>query len=901
MAFGLKPSPFQSQWVRIEQAKKLQEEYPDGAKAILENCYVDDIHCGHRNIEACKKIVSEVDIILNKANMHTHKMATNDPRVLEDISDDRKAPGVEHKLLGVNWNSQEDAIYIEVDMEILESNKITRRFMLKETAKPFDPIGLVQPFILKGKMMIAETWILQKEWDDVVPEELARRFINWCQSAKSIGTMKTKRRYPENAKLKIFCDASKDAYGVVAYLHDDKGQVSLVYAKSKVASKDEKKAIENTIPRLELKAAEAAAEANLFICEALQLDPKKTECFSDSTITLHRIAKGPEPWKQWVANRIIKILKGTAKDNWHYVDTKQNPADIASRGCNGDELMDNDLWWNGPKFMVEDEDSWPKAPGLGRNEWNIQNLELQNKWILTAKAKLESPEEVEWKTWILDLVDKFEKLPKIIGIMANVLKYLEIARGAAVPSEGELRERAMECLVKTAQWKAWPKECRHMANQEAPRDQPTGQIRKLECLMDVVGQVRVATRLPEHPFEESRPILLPKDSKITEKIVLDEHANLKHQGIEHLIANLRRKYWILGARREIKRIVHKCKQRSCRQINLQPQRMSDLPMERLSERPWTFVSIDYFGPHFVKQWSNGEKQKSKVWGFVATCFATRAVHLEVVDKLSTQAFLEAFRRFCARRGVPNKVWTDNAKCFRAGAKQIQALVESIDWKEVEQTANVEGFQWIFTCSEAPHTNGIVERVVGLVKSALRGALGSRILTPRQYETVLIEIEGQINSRPLYTKPSQEGPIAVTPFELLGGRALAALPIAKVQEEEMKKRIGTVADFKHRFQILKSFRKKFYNQYIAALGPRQKWRELRVQDVKAGDVVVVKEEDKPHRLWGIAKVKEIIMGRDNLARKVILVKSNGQEIMRSIGHIALLEAKEGQEEVVNKED
>ena len=914
VAFGLKPSPFQSQWVRIQQAKKCQEEFPNGAKIILENCYVDDLHCGHETIKGCNRQVMEVDLILGKANMHTHKMATNHPDVLEFIEAERKAAGDEHKLLGVSWNTKEDVIYIELDI-LDEIQKVTRRIMLKIVAQVFDPIGLLQPFILKGKMMIAETWDLQLEWDDEVPEELAMRFRTWHSSYKAINRHKVKRQYPVNSALTIFCDASKDAYGVVAYLHNS-SETSIVYAKSKVASKDAKAKADNTIPRLELKAAEAAAEANEFICSALDLDPKQTICFSDSTITLHRIAKGADVWKQWIANRIIEILKRTSKDNWKYVDTAQNPADLASRGCNGDDLKDSEIWWSGPRFMNQDSSAWPYTPCLDLSRMKPENLEYKTDMVMIAHTS-----EV-MDTWITRLAERVGKLHKILGTMYQVIRFTEmVAPGAKnTPdylklSPARIRQWCMEMLITTAQWQVYGDQIRMLKKKE----HMNGQLEKLDVFLDDNGMMRVMTRLPhdEEPnaYDTAKPLLLPKHNTITERIVMAEHAKLYHQGFEHLLANLRRKYWIIGSRREIKRIIAKCKDRRCRKIELKHQRMADLPMERLKERPWTFISIDYWGPMEVKNakvtkefmedegeaWPpanlDGKKSKkrrriingftTKVWGFVATCFATRAVHVEVVDSLSTKAFLEAFRRFTARRGLPSRCWSDNAKNFRAGGKELTAIIKSIDWSEVQQDLNQ--FEWIFTCAEAPHTNGVVERIIGIFKTALKAAIGSRRLTLREFETICIEIEGQVNSRPLYTKPSEDGPIAVTPHELLAGRALAALPMALINQGEIEKRKGFIADFKARSQILKSFRKTFYNQYLLALGPRRKWKNVRVNDIKVNDIVLIRSQEQPHRHWELGRVLELILGRDKLPRKVKLIKGNGQMIIRSIGHVSLLEA------------
>lgn len=112
-------------------------------------------------------------------------------------------------------------------------------------------------------------------------------------------------------------------------------------------------------------------------------------------------------------------------------------------------------------------------------------------------------------------------------------------------------------------------------------------------------------------------------------------------------------------------------------------------------------------------------------------------------------------------------------------------------------------------------------------------------------------------------------------------------IAPDQDEEMGNRGAFRLQFKTRKQVLTNFRRKFYKEYLLSLSPRRKWRDIVIKTPEVGQIVLIKDE-KPHRLWDLARVTEVIMGRDNLPRNVMLLKSNGQSIKRNIGHVAILE-------------
>jgi hypothetical protein len=186
----------------------------------------------------------------------------------------------------------------------------------------------------------------------------------------------------------------------------------------------------------------------------------------------------------------------------------------------------------------------------------------------------------------------------------------------------------------------------------------------------VNGLMRIGGRLPNHQ------IILPKNHRVVELIITQFHEQSAHSGQEHVLSLIRQHYWIIGGRRVVKKLLCCCPR--CRLKFSRPlgQRMADLPLERQTadEPPFACTGLDYFGPLMVK---SGRSQLKR-YGCLFTCFASRAVHIEVAHSLDTDSFLNAFQRFVSRRGIPRKLWSDNGTNFVGANKELQHAIRSLD-------------------------------------------------------------------------------------------------------------------------------------------------------------------------------------------------------------------------------
>ena len=181
-------------------------------------------------------------------------------------------------------------------------------------AKVFDPLGLLEPFTVRAKMMLQELWKQKVSWDSQLPEELKPQWWAWFEELETVPLIQIQRSYfPSGwsgAHLHVFGDSSKKAYGAVAYLRAEQEsgvQTTIVMAKSKITPMKSQ-----TMLRLELLASLVAARLSHFISGKLKPKLGQTEItlWSDFEIVLHWLCSKKLP-DSFVSRRIKEISMET--------------------------------------------------------------------------------------------------------------------------------------------------------------------------------------------------------------------------------------------------------------------------------------------------------------------------------------------------------------------------------------------------------------------------------------------------------------------------------------------------------------------------------------------------------------------------------------------------------------
>ena len=170
------------------------------------------------------------------------------------------------------------------------------------------------------------------------------------------------------------------------------------------------------------------------------------------------------------------------------------------------------------------------------------------------------------------------------------------------------------------------------------------------------------------------------------------------------------------------------------------------------------------------------KRTEKHYSLIFTCLVTRACHLEPCPALTTDSFINAFRRIIARRGQPQYIRSDNRKNFICVRRELQETLKAAIRTSVQTPPLAPVMEWHLNPPFAPHFGGAWERLIQMAKKTLLLILGSRKLTLEPFHTILAETEPMLNSRPLthlVDFPDNEEPL--TPNHFLFHRPYANLP------------------------------------------------------------------------------------------------------------------------------
>ena len=423
-------------------------------------------------------------------------------------------------------------------------------------------------------------------------------------------------------------------------------------------------------------------------------------------------------------------------------------------------------------------------------------------------------------------------------------------------------------------------------------------LHKLDPFLDKEGLLRVGGRLKNSvsPYTIKHPLIMPKSSHVTVLLIRQfHHGKQHHQGYGMTHNAIRQAgYYIINGRSMISHIIAKCV--TCRKLRgrTQDQKMSDLPPERLTPSPpFTYTGMDVFGPFYIKE---GRKELKR-WGLIFTCLASRAIHLETLNAMTTDSFLNALRRFISRRGKVRQLRSDQGSNFVGAKNELANALKEIDQTPVTEYLTAQDCDWIefnFNVPHASHMGGVWERQIQTTRSVLSSLLldhGTQ-LDDEALRTLMTEAESIINCRPL-TVENLTDPLAsepLTPNHLLTLKTQVVLPPpGKFESPDLysRKRWRRVQYLANQFWL------RWQREYCTLLQKRQKWPSPK-RSIMIGDVVLVCDSESPRNQWPLAVVTEVFPSQDNLVRKVqIMTTKDGEKkfFQRPVHKLVLLLPKE----------
>lgn len=389
------------------------------------------------------------------------------------------------------------------------------------------------------------------------------------------------------------------------------------------------------------------------------------------------------------------------------------------------------------------------------------------------------------------------------------------------------------------------------------------------------------------------PILLDKKHHLTTLIVKDAHQRVMHNGEKQTLTELRSAYWLIRGRQFVRKLIRHCL--ICRKQEGRPFQSvppPPLPEHRVQQsRPFQHTGVDFAGPLYVKQ-----SEKPKVWLCLYTCCVTRAVHLDLVPDLNTLTFIRSFKRFTARRGIPAKMVSDNAKTFKSASKIIQRI---FDDPEVNRHFADLRVEWTFNLEKAPWWGGIFERMIKSAKRCLKKSIGKACLSYDELLTLVTEVEAVLNSRPLSYISMDDLEEPLTPSHLVVGFRVLSLPDPNLYADDDPDYNETADDLsrrmKHYIETSKKFWKRWKQEYLLEL--RELHRNCQVSKgikdtVKEGQVVTVYDEGHPRGMWRLGKIEGVTRSHDGMIRsaRVKVQSKTGRTtvLKRPVQHLYPLE-------------
>ena len=875
MIFGSKSSPCSAIFVKNKNAELFKDKFPASANALINNTYMDEYLESLDSVEEAKTRIKEVELINSHAGFKMHEWISNSPQIGKSSNAINLQSAGSEKALGLQWDTNKDVLNFDGRMEkIIETmkniyNSPTKLSVLRTVMSIYDPLGFLNPFTIRAKILMQNIWRRGTGWDEPLSRDDEIEWKAWVGEFPEVKTCQIPRclfEYdfsPVAVELHTFCDASEKAYAAVVYSRAiyKNGYINtrIIASKSYVAPLKPM-----TIPRLELQAAVVGAKLANTVLKESKIKFIRQIYWSDSRTVLCWIRSDPRSYHPFVANRLGELDELTDSASWRWISTEENPADDATKAKKLN-FTRKWLWQNGPKFLCLDEKHWPQQPVISRAEFKEKTRLEAKAVVMTVRPRVSNlPDPERFISWT-HLIGSTARLLVAIGNFLVV-----IGRGWS-RSNYEIEDllEAETLWIREIQACYYSREISALRNGESlPRDSHISQFTPFLCndgLIRANGRTALVKNVDKFI---NNPVILNGNHRVVRLLIAHYHRLFHHANTNTVFNELRQKYFIIRARVALRSISAHCVICQLRRAKPHIPRMADLPQVRLDHgtNPFTNCGIDYFGPITVAIGRRREKR----WGLLFTCLTMRAVHLEIADTLSADSAIMAIQRMTARRGQPSIFYSDNGTNFRGACEELKQELAALDKEKLIAYGNRVGSKWHFIPPSAPHMGGAWESLVKSVKRALYDILKTQ--TPREevLRTAFAEAEHTVNSRPLtFVSPEVDDPEAITPNHLLfGASSRNTLPRRYEMLEGSPRKQWAFAQ-----RLADEFWHRWRKEYLPSLIARAKWTSESPK-IKVGDIVIIWDNLSPRNTWKKGVIQEVRPGLDGRIRSEVFKTVTG---------------------------
>ena len=650
-----------------------EDVHPEAAEKIKEDSYVDDVATGADNHEEAEDLKDGIEQILQRGGFKIKGFVTSGDSTDKDLSL-LGSDGME-RVLGVIWNPEDDVLRVKVrinlskkyrqartakDLDLDEipsitNMKITRRLLLSITNSCYDVFGILGPITISMKIGLRR--INGSSWDEDQPEDVKKQWVTTLTKLKKAESTTFKRCLKPadatgNPILIICSDGSESAMCTTAHIRwnieDGSVQCRLWSAKTRVTP-----IRKITIPSAELismvmgvRLAESIKKSSIWRFE-------KIYHMTDSKCSLATLSKESSALGEFSGNRVAEILDSTEISQWYHIKSKDNIADLGTRGnATVADVDERSAWQIGPSWMYLPVEDWPVTQDVGRNP---VPEEFVVKRKIVASASKEDPvidyNKYKGKSYdfAMNLTARILRIAKSRSFRNNELTTEDLQDAEAFMIRSSMK-RTKLMLDKGS------------LNSLRPYQK--------DGVIMLGGRATEAMKMfydsHEHP-------ILAYDDPIAYLWMKKMH-NEDHTGIKKTTAKSRRRYWIVKAGILAAKIKRSCFR--CRLLDklLAQQLMAPLPKSRQMMSPTFYeVSLDLFGPFEIRD-AVKKRCRMKVWGLIINCLSTRAVHVDITEGYSTEDVILTLRKFIAIRGCSSIIHSD--KGSQLLSEELKAWVTS---------------------------------------------------------------------------------------------------------------------------------------------------------------------------------------------------------------------------------
>ena len=902
-------------------------------RVLEQDAYVDDILVSNDNLNKLKQITANVEHILEAGGFYMKPWVYSGQSGRSEPGDpQKKEPSVmvlpnqlseeNNKALGLGYDPEHDKLHLMVAVNFSKKKKkmrlgvnlskeevraqapnpLTRRELLSQVSGLYDPLGLAAPVKQKGAILVRRAFQearvkyspAEDTWDAPLSEGLREDAICLFEDYAELSRVKfTRALTPPDSCAKpcgiTFSDGSERSYGAVLYLRWEMPHtvtLRLVEAKARLTPLDHK----GDAVKAEVCGAVYAGRLKKYFQKHCSIRVEKWYHLIDSRTVLGAIQRESYGYQTFFANRIGEIQGSTNVQDWWWIPGPLNIADIISRGASPEELDEDTEWQLGPKFLSLPEREWPvKSAKDVAVEARENIMRIQKKAFVAALTRSGAKKEPKTEpssnptnlhrppagSAVTNLVkiQRFSSLTRLVKSLALVWraakKFLSLkARGKpkweAVQMTGTVtvaeREDSFRDLCLAAQEGA---------------TFPDTTTNRLVAYRDEASGLLLCGGRVQHFKEDGRAVpLIPFNTWLGTLLARQSHQE-GHEGVAGTLLRMRQMAWVVQGRRLAQQVINKCIHCKKARAQVCQQVMGDLPVERARPAaPFQFISVDLFGPYLVRD-DIKRRVSMKVWGVVFCCMASRALHIDLVNSLSTESFLMAYQRFTAIRGHPTKVWSDPGTNF-VGAKSLledlYSFLGSQYMPNLEEYAVKNGTSWTWKVlpADSPHRNGAAEAAVKITKRALQSLSTQANLTFSEFLTALQMAANLANERPIDARvQSREDRVQyVTPNSLLLGRAS--------QTGDLKS-----FDFQNypykRLREIQTQVNEFWKAWSQLAGPnlfvRSKWHTAE-RNVSVGDIVWLCDQNALRGQFRLGRVVTVSSDPKGIVRDAEVLVTTG---------------------------